>query len=96
MKVVESDLAAMKLRTLHAGERNKMWSWYDLLGQWETDEFTRSISRLLPGYQDVYILEPSSGPSIFFRLGKDVITILDIAHPETIQMFASAPSRGEN
>ena len=93
MKVVKSDLAEIKLRTLHEANRRVVWSWFKYLGDWETDECVRDTSRLLPGYQDVYILEPTTGPCIFFQLGDGVITILDIAHRDTIRMFAPVASR---
>jgi hypothetical protein len=94
MRVIETDLAKIKWRTLSQEDQRVVGSWFDHLGNWEKDAFTRSHSRPLPGYEDSYVLETSTGLCIFFQVGGATLTVLDIAHRDTVRMFAPASTHG--
>ena len=92
MNVAVADSAQITLRYLSDDERRRVWAWIDTLRNWETDDFVRTHSKKLNATENDYVLLTSSDVRIFFTLGQDTITVLDIAKKSTI--VSSGPALG--
>jgi hypothetical protein len=84
MKVIVTEPVQIVLRNLSEDERRRVLVWFENLGRWETDSFVRKHSKKLDGGENVYMLLTSTDIRIFFTLGQDLITILDVAKKATI------------
>jgi len=63
-----------------------VFSWLDLLKNWENEEHLRSMSKPMI-YKDTYVLNTSDDIRIFFtlELKKKTITIVDFAKPSRFE-----------
>jgi len=84
------------LRTLGEEDRRTVTAWLDHLKDWETDEFVRGRSQRLKASDDVYVLKAGTEFRVFFRLGKDGITVEDIAQKDALKSFGRVAEPGHS
>lgn len=84
MKLVTQRAVDMALRTMSDAERKKVLGWFDQLKNWNNDAKVRKNSFKLEAFEDLYMLKTRGELRIFFRLGADEVTIIDIASRSTI------------
>jgi hypothetical protein len=80
--------AEIALGTLRPSHRRRLQGLIDSLRNWHTDRAIRERSEPI-ALRNVYRL-PSSKMYIFFKLGADKITVLDIANKDLVDQFAGA------
>ena len=92
MKVIKTRDVEMALRTLDGDDRRKVQSWFDHLGNWESDEHLRQSTTAMT-YKDTYYLNTADDMRIFFTLdeAKGEIVILDLARPSRFKLAGAAP-----
>lgn len=86
MKVIKAAAVNVALRTLADDERQRVFSWFDHLGNWETDEHIREMAKPT-NFPDTYVLNTSDDMRIFFTLNaaKGEIVVMDLARPSRFQ-----------
>jgi hypothetical protein len=72
------------LSGLKPDEVRRVQAWFDYLKRWDEDEAVRKNSLPLPGHEGVYVLRTTTDLRIFFTVGDDTITVLDIADKRAI------------
>jgi hypothetical protein len=83
-KLVLTPSVEIAIRTLSHAGRSQVFSWFDHLQNWDSDEHVRKISHQLVDIPGVRVLQTSGEIRIFFRIDGDTITILDVAKKAAI------------
>jgi len=91
MKIIKTPAVDVAIRTLAADDRQKVFSWLNHLGNWETDEHVRKMARPTID-RDTYALNTSDDIRIFFTLNdaKREIVIVDLAKPSRFEIAGAA------
>src|SRR5262249_28581503 len=84
MNVNVAETAQIDLRKLSDDGRRRDWAWIDKLQRWDTDSLVRQHAKKLDGNGNVYMLLAGPDARLFFELGEDTITVLDVAKRDTI------------
>lgn len=86
MKVSKPRSVDAAIRTLDDGDRRKVFSWFDTLGNWENDEHVRKMAKSAVA-KGVYVLDTADDIRIFFSIDVDrrEISIVDIAKPSRFE-----------
>jgi hypothetical protein len=84
MNVNVAEPAQIVLRNLSDDHRRRVWAWIDNLKRWGTDSLVRQHAKKLDGDGNVYMLLAGPDNRIFFELGENSITVLDVAKKATI------------
>lgn len=87
MNVVVSNAAKIAVTGLSDEDRRRVHSWFDHLRNWSTDqEVQKNSMRPLPEEEpNMYVLRGTSGVRIFFTVGEDQITVVDVARKESLR-----------
>jgi hypothetical protein len=85
-EIVLPQLVKLGLRTLDAGDRRRVRSWFKRLANWDDDESVRSRSHRLDLDWDppAYVLNTDSDWRIVFTIQEDRITIINFATEQAI------------
>jgi hypothetical protein len=84
MNVNVAEPAQIVLRNLSDDGRRRVWAWIDNLKRWDTDSLVRQHAKKLHGDGNVSMLFAGPEVRIFFELGEETITVLDVAKRTTI------------
>ncbi|MDY3553656.1 hypothetical protein R5W24_002761 [Gemmata sp. JC717] len=91
MKVTKTADVDAALRTLDADERQQVTSWFDQLGNWESDARLRKMTKATT-YKDTYALNTPDDMRIFFTLNEvnREIVVIDLARPSRFEFAGAA------
>jgi mRNA-degrading endonuclease RelE of RelBE toxin-antitoxin system len=98
MEVVLSERVQIALSGASSDERIQVQTWIQYLRNWETDEFVRGNSVLLPlPDRTVYVFRTTTNLRIFFTVDEatKTITVIDVATRESILQFGGAAKAGD-
>jgi len=97
MQVILSERVKTALATLSRDDRERVYTWFGYLRNWEEDEFVRSHSVTLNVQgQSVYLFRTSTQDRIFYTvdLQSKTVNVIDIATTDTIISSGSGSTGG--
>ena len=96
MEVKLTPPARFGISSLRPEKRHGVEAWLDRLKNWEIDPLVRSHAVPFPGEEGLYLLKTDTDFRLFFELKNNEITVVDVVHQATLDMFkqAAASSRG--